>query len=245
MEGVKFRCMLTEVNDVLKTHFGKMLEKVKKETSEIEQTTRILRDLPFVRALQAELEKQRVENQTLGRQNLLLLQENVTLKARMKATETERVSLEIKEIEGDDGGGAEDLSEHIYGACHGEDAAAAAAVAAAWEMVKTAPLDGSEEEEDESEEEEEEEEEEAGGRRTRPRQEEGGEERGRGGRGGGGRGRRRKEEEEGDVEVEEVEIDDKMYYTDNKENGVLYEYLPDGEIGDEVGHLENGHVFFS
>ena len=143
--------MLTEVNDVLKAHFGKMLEKVKKETSEIEQTTRILRDLPFVRALQAELEKQKAENQTLGRQNLSLLQENVTLKARMKATETERVSLEIKEIEGDVGGGAEDLSEHIYGACHAEDADAAAAVAAAWEMVKTAPLDGSEEEEDESE----------------------------------------------------------------------------------------------
>ena len=238
MEGVKFRCMLTEVNDVLKTHFGKMLEKVKKETSEIEQTTRILRDLPFVRALQAELEKQKVENQTLGRQNLLLLQENVTLKARMKATETERVSLEIKEIEGDDGGGAEDLSEHIYGACHGEDAAAAAAVAAAWEMVKTAPLDGSEEEEDESEEEEEEEEEEAeaGDEAEEEEGDEGGEEEEEG---------NEEEEEEDDVEVEEVEIDDKMYYTDNKENGVLYEYLPDGEIGDEVGHLENGHVFFS
>jgi len=55
------------------------------------------------------------------------------------------------------------------------------------------------------------------------------------------------EEEEDDdeeVEVEELVIDGKTYYTDDSKNGSLFEYLEDGEIGDIVGHLENGSVFF-
>lgn len=48
-----------------------------------------------------------------------------------------------------------------------------------------------------------------------------------------------------DVEVEELEIAGKTYYTDDRTNGTVYEHLADGEIGDIIGHLENGQVFFS
>ena len=57
------------------------------------------------------------------------------------------------------------------------------------------------------------------------------------------------EEEEDDdsdeIELEELLIKDKLYYTDNKQNGDIYECLSDGEIGDIIGNLENGAVFFS
>ena len=57
------------------------------------------------------------------------------------------------------------------------------------------------------------------------------------------------EEENGssdeEVEVEEFKFENKTYYTNCPKNGSLYEYLDDGEIGDIVGHLENGAVFFS
>lgn len=235
MEGLKFRSMLTEVNDVLKTHFDKMVEKVKQEVTAVEQTTKILRELPLVRALDAEIEKHKADCETLRRRNLTLLQENVMLKARMKAAETERVSLEIEEIEGAN----EDLSGHIYGAC---SAAADQQMAeASWAASKAllaeaeggpeeseAEESGSEESGAESKEEEEEEDSdgEVGAGADEVAAVDGG-------------------SEDADVEVEELEVGDKMYYTDNKESGTLYECLSDGEIGDEVGHLENGHVFFS
>ena len=53
------------------------------------------------------------------------------------------------------------------------------------------------------------------------------------------------EEEEEEEEVEEIEIDGEMYYTTNKKNGIIYEYLSDEEVGDEVGHLEEGILFLS
>ena len=48
-----------------------------------------------------------------------------------------------------------------------------------------------------------------------------------------------------EIELEELLIKDKLYYTDNKQNGDIYECLSDGEIGDIIGNLENGAVFFS
>ena len=58
------------------------------------------------------------------------------------------------------------------------------------------------------------------------------------------------EEEDGssddeEVEVEEFKFENKIYYTDDAQNGHLFECLEDGEIGDIVGNLENGSVFFS
>jgi len=53
------------------------------------------------------------------------------------------------------------------------------------------------------------------------------------------------EEEEEIDEVEEIEIDGEMYYTTDKKNGIIYEYLQDEEVGDEVGHLEEGILFLS
>ena len=52
-------------------------------------------------------------------------------------------------------------------------------------------------------------------------------------------------EEEEEEEVEEIEIDGEMYYTTDKKNGIIYEYLQDEEVGDEVGHLEDGILFLS
>ena len=48
-----------------------------------------------------------------------------------------------------------------------------------------------------------------------------------------------------EVEVEEFKFGNKIYYTDDAKNGHLFECLEDGEIGDIVGNLENGSVFFS
>ena len=61
---------------------------------------------------------------------------------------------------------------------------------------------------------------------------------------------KKKEEEEDDDGDEELEVDEfhfenKTYYTEDNKNGFLYECLKDGEIGEIVGHLENGAVFFS
>jgi len=53
------------------------------------------------------------------------------------------------------------------------------------------------------------------------------------------------EDEDEELEVEEIKIEGKMYYCTGKENGVLFEYCEDGEIGEEIGHLEDGAVFFS
>ena len=53
------------------------------------------------------------------------------------------------------------------------------------------------------------------------------------------------EEEEDELEVEEIKIKGKTYYTNDAKNGSLFACLEDDEIGDIVGHLENGAVFFS
>lgn len=53
------------------------------------------------------------------------------------------------------------------------------------------------------------------------------------------------EDEEEEIELEDYEYDGKIYYTEDAQNGNLYECLEDGEIGDIIGHLENGSVFFS
>ena len=53
------------------------------------------------------------------------------------------------------------------------------------------------------------------------------------------------EDEDEEIELEEYEHDGKVYYTEDAKNGNLYECLEDGEIGDIIGHLENGSVFFS
>ena len=53
------------------------------------------------------------------------------------------------------------------------------------------------------------------------------------------------EDDEEEIELEEYEHEGKMYYTEDVKNGNLYECLEDGEIGDIIGHLENGSVFFS
>ena len=53
------------------------------------------------------------------------------------------------------------------------------------------------------------------------------------------------EDDDEELEVEEIKIEGKMYYCTGKENGVLFEYCEDGEIGEEIGHLEDGAVFFS
>jgi len=53
------------------------------------------------------------------------------------------------------------------------------------------------------------------------------------------------DEDEEEIELEEYEHEGKMYYTEDLQKGNLYECLEDGEIGDIIGHLENGSVFFS
>ncbi|MHA2340747.1 MAG: hypothetical protein ACXADW_02665 [Candidatus Hodarchaeales archaeon] len=53
------------------------------------------------------------------------------------------------------------------------------------------------------------------------------------------------DDEEEEIELDEYEFEGSTYYTEDPKNGNLYECLEDGEIGDIVGHLENGSVFFS
>ncbi len=55
----------------------------------------------------------------------------------------------------------------------------------------------------------------------------------------------KEEVDDEDVEVEEVTICDELYYTDDAESGTIYACLQDGTVGDEVGHFEDGHAFFS
>jgi hypothetical protein len=45
--------------------------------------------------------------------------------------------------------------------------------------------------------------------------------------------------------VFEIEIDDKTYYTNNEENGIIYEALPNDEVGDKIGYLKDGEPFFT
>ena len=53
------------------------------------------------------------------------------------------------------------------------------------------------------------------------------------------------ESDEEDEEVEEITIKNKKYYTTDSKNGTLYECLDDDDIGEEVGYIKNGKVFFS
>ena len=51
------------------------------------------------------------------------------------------------------------------------------------------------------------------------------------------------EEEEGE-EVEEITINNKLYYTNDKMNGIIYDIDENGDVGKEVGKLKNGvHKF--
>ena len=90
------------------------------------------------------------------------------------------------------------------------------------EAVEEKEAEEEEEEEEEAEEEEEEEEEEEA------EEEEAAE-----------------EKEEDEEEVFEIEIDDKTYYTNNEENGIIYEALPNDEVGEKIGYLKDGEPFFT
>ena len=52
----------------------------------------------------------------------------------------------------------------------------------------------------------------------------------------------RREEE---YDVEEIVIDGTRYYTTDSNNGVVYEFLENEDIGDELGKLQNGVLFLS
>ena len=54
-----------------------------------------------------------------------------------------------------------------------------------------------------------------------------------------------KEDEDEDIDVEEISLSGEVYYTNDKLNGKIYNRDSDGEVGDEVGHFEEGHAFFS
>ena len=53
------------------------------------------------------------------------------------------------------------------------------------------------------------------------------------------------EEEEQEVEVVEVDIKGKMYFTTNETSGIIYECLADGDVGDEIGKFVNGKPVFN
>ena len=48
------------------------------------------------------------------------------------------------------------------------------------------------------------------------------------------------EEEEEEEEVYEVLVKGKKVYTTDEKNGVIYEILPDDDIGKEIGKFKNG-----
>lgn len=54
-----------------------------------------------------------------------------------------------------------------------------------------------------------------------------------------------KEEPEEDEEVFEIEIDDVTYFTNNEENGILYEVDETGEPGKQIGIIKEGEAIFS
>lgn len=51
--------------------------------------------------------------------------------------------------------------------------------------------------------------------------------------------------EEEDEEVFEIEIDDVTYFTNNEENGILYEVDETGEPGKQIGIIKEGEAIFS
>jgi hypothetical protein len=46
------------------------------------------------------------------------------------------------------------------------------------------------------------------------------------------------------MEVEEVIVNGKKYYTTNVKNGIIYEVLPDDDIGPEIGSFKDGKAKF-
>ena len=38
----------------------------------------------------------------------------------------------------------------------------------------------------------------------------------------------------------EIELNGQRYYTTNEQNGIVYSVLDDDDVGDQVGHFENG-----
>ena len=82
------------------------------------------------------------------------------------------------------------------------------------------------EEEDEDEEDEEEEDEQEEEEEVKEKQEE-------------------EEQEEEEEELFEIEIDDITYCTNNEQNGVIYELLEDGEVGEQIGHFVDGEPIFN
>ena len=54
-----------------------------------------------------------------------------------------------------------------------------------------------------------------------------------------------KSDKEEDLAVDEITIDGDLYYTNNNKNGTIFKSGENGEIGEEVGHFEDGHAFFS
>jgi hypothetical protein len=51
--------------------------------------------------------------------------------------------------------------------------------------------------------------------------------------------------EEEEFDVEEIDLEGTKYYTTDPDNGIVYEYTQDGEIGEEIGRLEEGNLFLS
>ena len=44
--------------------------------------------------------------------------------------------------------------------------------------------------------------------------------------------------------MEEIVINGKSYYTDDKKNGDIYEMIESGDIGDVIGEFKNGKEKF-
>ena len=53
------------------------------------------------------------------------------------------------------------------------------------------------------------------------------------------------EEVEEEEEVFEINIEDTVYYTTNETNGQIYSCTIDGDVGDSVGHFDNGEAVFT
>ena len=48
-----------------------------------------------------------------------------------------------------------------------------------------------------------------------------------------------------DDEVEETEINGKMYFTNDEKNGIIYEQDMEGDVGKKVGRFRNGVAVFN
>ena len=53
------------------------------------------------------------------------------------------------------------------------------------------------------------------------------------------------DKEEEDLAVDEITIDGDLYYTNDSKNGTIFKSGENGEVGEEVGHFEDGHACFS